>query len=82
MTKRKWKKVEQLTDTIEAEVLRGLLEAQGFLVHVSRESYQSVYGITSQPSVNIHLLVPDDQVEDAIRILRDFYNGKFINEDE
>jgi uncharacterized protein YpmB len=82
MTKRRWKKIEQLTDTIEAEVLKGLLEAQGFLVHVSRESYQSVYGITSQSSVNIHLLVPDDQAEDAIGILRDFYDGKFINEDE
>jgi hypothetical protein len=82
MTKRRWKKIAQLTDTTEAEVLKGLLEAQGFLVQISRESYQSVYGITGQSSVNIHLLVPDDQVEDATRILKDFYDGKFINEDE
>lgn len=72
-----WVKIEQAPDTIQAEILRGLLEAQGFLVYISREGYQSAIGITSYPLANIEILVPKDQAEEAKQTLRDYYDGKF-----
>ena len=81
MSKKKWKKIEQASDAIQAEVLRGFLEAQGFLVHISSEGYQTAIGITGHPMANIHILVPEDQVKDAKQTLKDYYSGKFEAEE-
>jgi hypothetical protein len=81
MNDNEWEKIEQAPDTIQAEVLRGLLEAQGFLVHISREGYQSAIGITGYPSANIEILVPKDQAEEAKQTLRDYYAGKFDSDE-
>jgi hypothetical protein len=77
MDNHEWVSIEQATDTGEAEILRGLLEAQGFLVYISTEGYQSAIGITNYPSANIEILVPKDQAEEAKQTLRDYYEGKF-----
>ena len=77
MNKNEWVKIEQAPDTIQAEVLRGLLEAQGFQVHISREGYQSAVGITGYPVADIEILVPKGQAEEAKQTLRDYYEGKF-----
>ena len=34
MKNKEWEKIDQAPDAIQAEVLRGLLEAQGFQVHI------------------------------------------------
>ena len=81
MKKNEWVKIEQASDTIQAEVLRGFLEAQGFLVHISREGYQSAIGITGYPSANIEILVPTNQAKEARQTLRDYYAGKFDTEE-
>jgi hypothetical protein len=77
MNNHEWIKIEQAPDVIQAEVLRGLLEAQGFLVHISKEGYQSAIGITGYPVANIEILVPKDQAEEAKQTLKDYYAGKF-----
>jgi hypothetical protein len=77
MNNHEWVKIEQAPDAIQAEVLRGLLEAQGFQVFISKEGYQSAIGITGYPSANIEILVPNNQAEEAKKILRDYYEGKF-----
>lgn len=77
MKNHEWVKIEQAPDTVQAEVLRGLLEAQGFRVYISREGYQSAIGITGYPVANIEILVPADQAEEAKQTLRDYYAGKF-----
>jgi hypothetical protein len=77
MSEKKWKIIEQASDAIQAEVLRGFLEAQGFLVLISREGYQAAIGITGHPLANIQILVPEDQAEDAKQTLKDYYAGKF-----
>jgi len=77
MSKKNWKKIEQAPDAIQAEVLRGFLEAQGFTVHISREGYQTAIGITGHPVTNIQILVPEDQAKDAKQTLLDYYAGKF-----
>jgi len=77
MKNHEWVKIEQAPDAVQAEVLRGLLEAQGFQVYISKEGYQSAMGISGYPVANIEILVPEDQAEEAKQTLRDYYAGKF-----
>ncbi|MGD8458548.1 MAG: DUF2007 domain-containing protein [Anaerolineales bacterium] len=77
MDNHEWVKIEQAPDAVQAEVLRGLLEAQGFIVFVSREGYESAIGIVGYPSADIEILVPKYQAEEAKQTLRDYYEGKF-----
>ncbi len=79
-TDRKWSLVRIVHDPIYAEILRGLLEAQGIMVNIVREGYQAAYGIGSQPSVRIDIMAPNDQVDEAKQILADYDAGKFENE--
>ena len=80
MSNRKWELVTALHDPIEAEILKGLLEAQGIMIHIVREGYQAAYGIANQPSVRIELLAPNDQIKDARQILEDYNAGNFEEE--
>lgn len=77
MSDRKWELVTVVNDPIQAEILRGLLEAQGITIHIVREGYQAVYGIANQASVHIEILAPNDQVEDARQVIEDYNAGKF-----
>ncbi|MFN2145778.1 MAG: putative signal transducing protein [Anaerolineales bacterium] len=80
MTDRKWELVTVVHDPILAEILKGLLEAQGLMIHIVREGYQSAFGITNQPSVHIELLAPNDQIEEARQVIEDYNAGKFEEE--
>jgi len=81
MTERKWELVAVVNDALQAEILKGLLEAQGIMIHIVREGYQAVYGITGQSSVRIELLAPNDQVHEARQIVMDYNAGKFEADD-
>lgn len=80
MSDRKWELVTVVSDPIQAEILRGLLEAQGVTVHIVREGYQAAFGIANQASVRIELLAPNDQVEAARKIIADYNAGEFEEE--
>lgn len=80
MSDRKWELVAFVNNPIQAEILKGLLEAQGVMIHIVREGYQAVYGIANQPSVRIELLAPNDQVAEARQIIEDYNAGKFEGE--
>ena len=82
MKDRKWELVTVLQDPIQAEILRGLLEAQGITIHIVREGYQAAMGIANQASVHIELLAPNDQVDEARQILDDYNAGKFYQDDD
>lgn len=77
MSNRKWELVTAVHDMLEAEILKGLLEANGVTIHIVREGYQAAFGITNQPSVRIELLAPNDQIEIAKQIMADYAAGKF-----
>ena len=51
------------------------------MIHIVREGYQAVYGITGQASVRIELLAPNDQAEEARQIVMDYNAGKFESDD-
>lgn len=77
MTERKWVLVEVVNDAILAEILKGLLEAQGVTVNVIREGYQAAMGISGQMGVRIELMAPSDQVELAKQVIQDYNSGNF-----
>lgn len=82
MNNQKWEFITSVQDPILAEILKGLLEAQGILVHIVREGYQAAYGLANQASVNIELLAPTNQVEEARKIIQDYEAGKFIEKND
>ncbi|MEJ2488180.1 MAG: DUF2007 domain-containing protein [Anaerolineales bacterium] len=77
---RGWELVAVVQDPIQAEILKGLLEANGIMIHIVREGYQTAFGITNQPSVRIELLAPNDQIDEARQIIDDYNAGKFAVE--
>lgn len=76
MTERKWELVAAVQNPALADILQGLLEANQIMTHVVREGYQSAMGIGSQPSVRIEILAPNDQADQARRLVEDYNTGK------
>ena len=77
MADRNWELVEVVNDALLAEILKGLLEAQGVMVNIVREGYQTAFGITGQMGVRIEILAPNDQAEFARQVIADYHAGKF-----
>lgn len=67
--------VESISDNLEAEILRGLLNSFGIDVLLSRESASTAIGLTVGPLAQVDLLVPKSQFETAKKILHDYYTG-------
>jgi hypothetical protein len=90
MTENNWEVVEVVAGDLQAEVLRGLLEAQGIPAILSQESAgHSVFPVTVGKFGEVQILVQSDQVEEARAVLADYKSGKFsapdgpdIDEDE
>jgi hypothetical protein len=74
--------VETTSGLIEAEILRGLLEANGINVWLSHESAGKVIGLSVGPLGQVDLMVPADQAEEAKKILDDYHAGRLMDLDE
>lgn len=74
----KWVELDTFSGSLHAELLRGLLEAQGCHVYLSQEGAgRSAYAVNVGPLSEVHLLVYEDELEQAKQILDDYYAGKF-----
>jgi hypothetical protein len=62
---------------LEAEMLRGLLEAQGIPVILNQEGAGRAYGLGVGPLGMVQILVPEDALPVARLVLDDYYAGKF-----
>ena len=74
--------VETTSGLIEAEILRGLLEANDINVWLSHESAGKVFGLSVGPLGQVDLMVPADQAEEAKKILDDYHAGRLMDHDE
>lgn len=81
MNAKKWVEILEVNDHIQANIFKGLLEAQGVMVMISQEGYQQAIGITGAPNAMVSLLVPDDQETSARQVLDDYEKGLFEIED-
>jgi len=77
MNQHKWAVAETVNNIALAEILKGLLEAQEILVHISREGYESAIGLTGLPSTQIDILVSDDQIDEAKLVIKAYYQGDY-----
>jgi hypothetical protein len=77
MNEQTWKSVISVQGELQAELLRGLLEAQGIQVRLSQEGVARVYGLTVGPLAEVDLLVPENQISIARGIIADFEAGNF-----
>jgi len=69
--------VADVPNPVQAELLRGLLEAQGISAILSEESAARAIGLTYSTMANVQILVREEQAEDARQVLKDYDNGLF-----
>jgi hypothetical protein len=82
MSKGKWVSVSRVQGDLQAELLRGLLEAQEIPVLLSREGAGRAFGITVGPLGEVEVLVPEPFVGEAKTIIEMYKKGKLENLDE
>ena len=74
--------VETTSGTLEAEILRGLLESRGLTVLLFQEAAGKVYGLGVGPLGRVDLMVPFHQADEARQILADYHAGRLMEDDE
>lgn len=61
---------------IEAESIKILLESFGITAFINQESAGRTYGLTVGPLGMVEVLVPNEQVSQAKKVLEDMESGK------
>jgi hypothetical protein len=75
MVDEKWTVVTQASTDIEAQILRGMLEAQGIPVVLSSEGYGNAMG----QLVPIDILVPNETIAQARKLMEEYYSGSLVD---
>lgn len=71
-----WEVVDKAPGQLQAELLRGLLEAQGIQVWLNQEGAGHAYGFSVGPMGMVEILVPSHAVQSAQQLLKEYYTGK------
>jgi hypothetical protein len=74
-----WVFVDQVQGQLQAEILKGLLEAQGIMVWLNQEGAAHAYAIEIGSLGTVEILVPSSMVEQAREILAEYKRGDFEN---
>jgi hypothetical protein len=82
MTEGKWEVVTTVSGSLQADILRTLLESRDIEVFLNQDGAGRVYGINVGPLGEVQILVPESQSQEAQQILNDYYAGKFEADDE
>lgn len=81
MSEHNWIQIASVQAEVQAELLRGLLEAQDIPVLLSREGAGRALGLTIGPLGEVHILVPDQYQNQARKVLNQYQTGDFENID-
>jgi len=79
MTDEEWVLVDKVQGQLQAEILRGLLEAQGIMVWLNPQGAARAYAVSVGTLGAVELLVPSSQAEQARQVLEAYYRGDFNN---
>lgn len=82
MGEEKWELLDEISGSIDAEIIRGLLESQGINVILSQEGAGRAIGLTVGPMGETQVLVPKNQLGKAKEILADYYRNRNDNQME
>ena len=77
-----WIAIETVAGDLQAEILRGLLEAQGIQVFLSQEGAGRAIGLSVGPLGEVEILVPAESRQFALQVLEDYRAGLFGNEED
>ncbi len=77
MSEQTWEVLTEVDGELNAEIMRGLLEAQGIPVNLSQEGAGKVYGLTIGEFGRVEILVPSSYLVEARQVLVDLNNGVF-----
>lgn len=81
VSEREWVLIDEVSAGIQAEILRGLLEANGITVWLNQEGAGRAYGITIPALGAVQILVPSDVEKRALELLEAYYTGKLTGGD-
>jgi hypothetical protein len=79
MSADKWEVVAEIFGELEAELIRGLLEAGGVEVFLSQEGAGRAYGLNVGSLGKVQVLVPSRDLQSALDILSDYNAGKYAS---
>ena len=80
MAKKQWQLLTEIEGTLNADILRGFLEAQGVSVLLSQEGVgHYIYATNIGTLGRVEVLVPEDQLALARQILEDFEAGVYAD---
>jgi hypothetical protein len=77
MADEEWVLVERVQGQLQAELLKGLLEAQGIVVWLNSQGAAHAYAVSVGSMGAVELLVPSSAIEQARQILDAYYRGDF-----
>lgn len=82
MTQGNWVLLEQVSGSAVAEMLKGLLEAQGLDAILSQEGIgEFAYPVVVGPLGEIQIFVKEDHLEQAKIVMENYHAGLFENID-
>ena len=76
-----WVLLTKLNETVQAELLRGLLEAQEIQVLLSQEGAAKALGLMAGALGEIDVMVPANQETEARQVMESFFGGEFEESD-
>jgi hypothetical protein len=76
-----WQVAGEVAGELEAEILRGLLEAQGINAWISQEGAGRVYALGVGRLGRVQILVPEADLEQSKALLEEYYTGQLENQD-
>jgi hypothetical protein len=83
MSEQQWEVVDSVAGEIRAELLRGLLAAQGIPAYLSQEGAGHFgYAVTIGELGKVDILVPSSLAQAARAVLEAYYAGEFTLNDE
>ncbi len=77
MAKKKWVVAAKIAGELQAELIRGLLEAQEINVYLAVEGAARAIGITVGSLGEVDVMVPEEQLDDALEIINSYHAGEF-----
>lgn len=79
MAKEEWTVVDKVHGQLQAEILKGLLEAQGIMVWLNQQGAAHAYAVSVGSLGMVEILVPSSMLENSRQILEAYYRGDFEN---
>ena len=77
MSEQSWVVVETVAGSLQAELLRGLLEAQEIEVILSQEGAGRAFGLEVGPMGEVQIMVSQQNSQRARAIIDEYYSGAF-----